>query len=183
MLAASLAFMWPDSMMHKTLLADDVAPLAPMSAYYQTFKTKDGVIAATPFGDREWYAIFEILDRPDLAANPKYNTLLGRAQNILELMDKFESIEFDMTMEETLQALQDADVACAPCLSLEQLTDHAQIKAINAIETQIHPHLGELRMAAAPVMFGAQKPASLGPSPLLGEHTDQVLAGLGYETS
>ena len=49
MLAASLAFMWPDGMMHKTLLADDALHLSPMADYYQTIKTKDGYIAAAPF--------------------------------------------------------------------------------------------------------------------------------------
>jgi len=179
MLAASLAFMWPDGMMHKTLLADDVVPLAPISEYYQTFKTSDGYIAAAPFGNEDWQFIFEIVNRPDLAANPKFNTLPGRAQNITELLVEFETTRFEMTNSEALRALLDADVACAPCHSLDQLAAHDQIKAIKAVETQIHPHLGEVQMAAAPVLFGSQAQTPLGPSPLLGEHTEAVLSEFG----
>lgn len=180
MLSASLAFMWPDGMMHQTLLADDAVDLAPMSDYYQTFQTSDGFIAAAPFGDAEWQAVFKIIDRPDLAVDPRFSTLITRGKNVAALLAEFAGAPLDFTTEELLTALQDADIASAPCLALEALTAHPQIQAIEAVETQTHPHLGELQMAAAPVHFGGVPQQPLGPSPLLGQHSAAILKANGY---
>jgi len=182
MLQASLAFMWPDGMMHKTLLEEDALHLAPMKSYYQSFKTKDGYIATAPFGDEAWQAVFKIIGRPDLAADPRYKTLIARGKNITALMKEFEDTEFDFTSEELLTALQEADVPCAPCLDEDSLPDHPQIKAASAIEEQTHPYLGRIRMASAPVHFGGDIPEPLGASPRLGQHSAEVLAEMGYGT-
>ena len=180
MLAASLAFMWPDGMMHKTLLSEDALHLAPMKDYYQTFKTKDGFIAAAPFGDEAWQSVFKIVNRPDLAQDPRFESLQSRGKHILDLLDEFADMEIAQTCEELLAALQAADVPCAPCLSADELTENNQIKAIGATEIQDHPHLGLVHMPANPVHFMGQRPAALGPSPLLGEHSEQILSACGY---
>jgi len=180
MLAASLAFMWPDGMMHNTLLAKDALQLAPMADYYQTFKTRDGYIAAAPFGDEAWQALFKIVNRPDLANDPRFATLLSRGQHISVLLDAFAKMDIDQTSDQLLAALQAADIPCAPCLGLDELAQNEQIQAIGAIETQNHPHLGPLNMAANPVHFAGQTPRPLGPSPLLGEHSDLILSQYGY---
>ena len=180
MLQASMAFMWPDGMMHKTLLADDALHLAPMKAYYRTVETTDGRIAIAPFGDAHWQALFKIIDRPDLAANPKYATLQSRGVHIGELMDDLTEPEPHMSSAELLAALREADIPCAPCLSADEILENDQIAANNAIDIQDHPHLGPVQMAAAPVHFGGEPLPPAGPSPLLGEHSDTVLRDCGY---
>jgi len=183
MLQASLAFMWPDGMMHNTLLEKDALQLAPMKSYYQTFKTKDGYIATAPFGDEPWQRVFKIINRPDLAADPRYKTLIERGKNVTTLLIEFEDMELDFTSEQLLTALQDADIPCAPCLDENTLLEHPQVKAVGAIEEQTHPYLGRIRMATAPVHFGAQVPEPLGSSPQLGQHSAEVLAEVGYDTA
>jgi len=89
-------------------------------------------------------------------------------------------MEIAQTCEELLAALQAADVPCAPCLSADELTENDQIKAIGATEIQNHPHLGPVHMPANPVHFMGQRPGPLGPSPLLGEHSEQILSACGY---
>jgi len=182
MLAASLAFMWPDGMMHRTLLAEDALHLAPMAEYYQTFKTKDGYIAAAPFGDEAWQAVFKIVDRPDLAADVRFQTLQSRGKFIRDLLSEFAVMEITQTSQELLAALKAADVPAAPCLQLDELIDNDQVMAIGAIERQDHPHLGSVHMAANPVHFMGQVPTSLGPSPLLGQHSAQILSDYGYNS-
>lgn len=180
MLQAGLAFMWPDGMMHKTMLADDVLHLAPMKDYYTLMKTTDGHIALAPFGDAHWQAVFKIINRPDMAANPKYATLQTRGACISDMMQDMESTDPTLTSAEVLKALQAADIPCAPCLLEDDLLTHPQIIAAGAIEEQDHPHLGPVRMAAAPVRFGGQIAEPLGPSPLLGEHSESILMNVGY---
>lgn len=182
MLQASLAFMWPDGMMHKTMLADDVLHLAPMKDYYTLLKTTDGHVALAPFGDAHWQAVFKIINRPDMAANPKYATLQTRGACIGDMMQDMESTAPNLSSAEIIQALQAADIPCAPCLSEDELLTHPQIKAAGAIEEQNHPHLGPVRMATAPVRFGGQTSEPLGPSPLLGEHSESILSDVGYSS-
>ncbi len=180
MLAASLAFMWPDGMMHETLQGDGVVHLAPMKAYYQTIKTADGFISLAPFGDDEWARVFNIFGRPDLAEHPKFKTLKARGLYISDLFEELKKKPLTQSSEDLLTALRDADIPCSPCLPTEEIADHPQVQAIGAIETQNHPHLGELQMAAAPVHFGGQPQNSLGPAPLLGEHSELILGQYGF---
>lgn len=180
MLQASLAFMWPDGMMHKTLLAEDALHFAPMKSYYQTLPTTDGFIAVAPFGDAHWHELFKILNRPDLAANPNYATLLTRGKHIGQLMANLVNVPILEDNAAVLAKLRAADIPCAPCLSLEDLSQDPQIQAVGGLETQDHPHLGPVNMAAAPVRFGRARSEPLGPSPLLGEHSEAVLVGCGY---
>lgn len=180
MLQASLAFMWPDGMMHHTLLAEDALHLAPMKAYYRLTQTTDGYVAAAPFGDDHWKELFRILERPDMAANPKYASLQTRGVCIAELMDDLMGAKPFLSTDRLIAELTAADIPCAPCLSSEDLFSDPQIAAIGGIETQTHPHLGPVQMASNPVRFGGVVPAPLGPSPLLGEHSAEILSQLGY---
>ena len=180
MLQASLAFMWPDGMMHKTLLAEDALHLAPMKAYYRLMQTTDGFVAVAPFGDAHWKELFRILERPDMAANPKYANLQSRGVCIAELMDDLMGQAPFLSTDDFLAELTAVDIPCAPCLSSEDLFSDPQIAAAGGIETQTHPHLGPVQMASNPVRFGGEVPAPLGPSPLLGEHSTEILSDLGY---
>jgi len=180
MLQASLAFMWPDGMMHKTLLAGDAVHLAPMKAYYRLVETLDGFIAIAPFGDAHWTELFRIIERPDMAANPKYASLQSRGVCIAELMEDMAEPDPFMTNAEFLAKLRAADIPCAPCLSDEDLLLDTQVAASGAIETQDHPHLGAVQMASAPVRFGGETPMPLGPSPLLGENSAEILKSAGF---
>lgn len=182
MLQASLAFMWPDGMMHKTLLADDALQLAPMKAYYKLVETTDGFIAMAPFGDEHWKEVFRILQRPDMAANPKYASLQSRGVCIAEMMDDMVGAEPFISSADLLAELRAADIPCAPCLSEEDILSDMQIAAAGGIETQNHPHLGPVQMAGNPVRFGGKASKPLGPSPLLGEHSSEILTALGYST-
>ena len=183
MLAASLAFMWPDGMMHETLQGDGVVHLAPMKAYYQTIKTVDGYISLAPFGDDEWAAVFKIMNRPDLAEHPKFKTLKARGLYISDLFGELEKHPLTQTSDEILAQLRAADIPCSPCLHTEDIAGHEQIKAISAIETQTHPHLGDVQMARAPVLFGGEHQTPLGPTPLLGEHSIEILESCGFSAS
>lgn len=182
MLQANLAFMWPDGMMHKTLLAEDAFHLAPMKSYYSLFETIDGFVAMAPFGDAHWQEVFRIVDRPDMAENPKYATLQSRGLYISDLMADLSQKPAMISTQDLLTALRQADIPCAPALSADEILAEPQITALGAIEEQDHPHLGRVRMAANPVRFEGKVAEPLGPSPCLGEHTRTVLESIGYST-
>ena len=79
-----------------------------------------------------------------------------------------------------LEVLAKLDVPSARCLALDEVIEQPQIKAIGAIQTQHHPVLGSLRSPAHPARFASQQSDPQRAVSLLGEHTQEVLAELGY---
>lgn len=180
MLHASLAFLWPDGMMHHTLLDDDAIDMAPMSEYYQTLKTRDGFIALAGMKDENWGALCNIIGREDLATDPRFSDAVSRLMNMKELMAEFANTSVEKDSVTVLEELGDVGVPCAPCVSQQDLPHHPQVKAIGAIEEHSHPLLGSLRMVSPPVQFGGTRSTLEGPSPSLGQHTHDILKELGW---
>lgn len=183
MLHASLAFLWPDGMMHHTLLDDDAIDLPPMSEYYQTLETSDGCIALTGMKDDYWDALCEIIGRIDLASDPRFADGVSRLMNMPELMSEFAKTSVAKDSETVLAELGELGVPCAPCLAQQDLPHHPQVKAIGAIEEQSHPLMGSLRMVSPPVRFGGSRSTLEGPSPSLGQHTRDILRELGWNNT
>ena len=95
------------------------------------------------------------------------------------LMTDAEAIFRAMTNEEWLDLLDDAGVPAGPVRFVEELFDHPQVEANNLAIDVHHRDLGTVRMAGPPATF-TETPLQPGDLPALGEHTDEVLAELGY---
>lgn len=180
MLHACLAFLWPDGMMHHTLLDEDAIDMAPMSEYYQTLKTRDGHVAMVGMRDDHWEDICNIIGRPDLAVDTRFADGISRIMNMKDLMGEFADVTIDKTSETVLAELGEVGVPCAPCVAQEDLPHHPQVKAIGAVEEQTHPLMGTLRMVSPPVRFDGERPVLDGASPALGQHTHDILRELGW---
>ena len=83
--------------------------------------------------------------------------------------------------EAVCASLREADVPCSPCLDIADAIAHEQVQACATVQEQQHPLLGGLRSPAHPARFGGQRRPALAPLGALGEHTDEVLAELGYD--
>lgn len=180
MLQSTLNFLWPDGMMAQTLLAEDVAHFAPMSDMYETYETGDGHIAIAAATDAHWQSISEIIDRPDIPENPKFNSIFARSANLKELLAAVKGAFTGLSTDAALAALKQADVPAAPCLMHEDVIAHPQVAAVGALQKQTHPLLGDLLATTSAVQFEGQAHCLEGPCPAHGQHTAEVLAELGY---
>ncbi|VWX60466.1 CaiB/BaiF CoA transferase family protein [Sphingorhabdus sp. 109] len=179
MLESCVAFLWPDGGMHLTLQADDVTDGAPFADYYQLpLRSTDGAIAYAAMTDDHWAAIFDIVGRPDLKTEEKYQGMANRSVHMAELASIIAAQKPDLTSAKMVAALAEHDVPAAPCLALEDLPAHQQAIAIGIFEQTEHPLLGAVQHVSAPARFGGTKLAPCGPSPALGEHSDAILAEL-----
>jgi crotonobetainyl-CoA:carnitine CoA-transferase CaiB-like acyl-CoA transferase len=74
-------------------------------------------------------------------------------------------------------------VPCAKVLTLDDLADHPQVQANGILRIVEHPVGGPLREARPPAEFSGTPNGPVGPSPMLGEHSAEILAELGYDAA
>ena len=180
MLHACLSFMWPDGMMHRTLKDDDRFEMSPGSDYFQTINYSDGGIAVAPLTDTHWEALLPMLGYPELIGTPIYASVAARMSNMKEVLKVLESPKKDIGVNKALEILMAADVPCSPCIKRDDLETVEQIKAIGALETYVTAAMGELTVPTPPILFEGKLSSQAEPSPLLGEHSKEILLELGW---
>lgn len=180
MLHACLSFMWPDGMMHRTLKDDDRFEMSPGSDYFQTINYSDGGIAVAPLTDTHWEALLPMLGYPELIGTPIYASVAARMSNMKEVLKVLKSPKKDIGVKKALEILMAADVPCSPCIKRDDLETVEQIKAIGALETYVTAAMGELTVPTPPILFEGKLSSQAEPSPLLGEHSKEILLELGW---
>ena len=118
---------------------------------------------------------------PDLATDPKFSTIAERRKNQKEvwaMLNQFASI---YTKREFMAILNDLDVPCGPIMSTEDLADDDHVRGREMYVELDHPKRGKWHNVGMPIKLSAS-PAKIERSPLLGEHTDEVLKEvLGFD--
>lgn len=183
MLHACLAFMWPDGMMHKTLKDEDRFKMSPGSDYFETINYKDGGVAVAPLSDEHWKALLPMLGYPELINTPLYASIASRMTNMDQVMMVLREPRNDIGVKKAMEILIAADVPCSPCTKRDDLESVDQIKAIGALETYVTKTMGELTVTTPPILFEGKKTSQAQPSPLLGEHSKEILQELGWKQS
>ena len=183
MLHACLAFMWPDGMMHKTLKDEDRFEMSPGSDYFETINYKDGGVAVAPLSDEHWKALLPMLGYPELINTPLYASIASRMTNMDQVMTVLREPRNDIGVKKAMEILIAADVPCSPCTKRDDLESIDQIKAIGALETYVTKTMGELTVTTPPILFEGKKTSQAQPSPLLGEHSKEILQELGWKQS
>jgi crotonobetainyl-CoA:carnitine CoA-transferase CaiB-like acyl-CoA transferase len=183
MLHACLAFMWPDGMMHKTLKDEDRFKMSPGSDYFETINYKDGGVAVAPLSDEHWKALLPMLGYPELINTPLYASIASRMTNMDQVMMVLREPRNDIGVKKAMEILIAADVPCSPCTKREDLESVDQIKAIGALETYVTKTMGELTVTTPPILFEGKETSQAQPSPLLGEHSKEILQELGWKQS
>ncbi|MDC3359970.1 CoA transferase, partial [Gammaproteobacteria bacterium] len=183
MLHACLAFMWPDGMMHKTLKDKDRFKMSPGSDYFETINYKDGGVAVAPLTDDHWKALLPMLGYPELLGTPLYASIASRMTNMDQVTKVLRTPRNDIGVKKAIEVLSAADVPCAPCTRREDLESVEQIQAIGALETYVTKTMGELTVTTPPILFEGKSTSQAEPSPLLGEHSEEILEELGWERS
>lgn len=180
MLHACLSFMWPDGMMHRTLKDDDRFEMSPGSDYFQTINYSDGGIAVAPLTDTHWEALLPMLGYPELIGTPIYASVAARMSNMKEVLKVLKFPKKDIGVNKALEILIAADVPCSPCIKRDDLETVEQIKAIGALETYVTTAMGKLTVPTPPILFEGKLSSQAEPSPLLGEHSKEILLELGW---
>jgi len=113
---------------------------------------------------------------PELAADPRFATNGKRVENRKELSRLLGVIFARRTKKEWVELLDAAGVANGPINDIAQVFAEPQVQARGVKIEVDHPVAGKLPMVASPMRFSGTPLEHKAPPPLLGEHTDEVLA-------
>ncbi len=152
----------------------------PLSAPYQAFPTKDGWINLGASNQRTWLKLVEVLDDPELAADPRFKENAGRMGNVPALVEALTKHFKKRTTAEWLALLERAGVPAGPVLSIREMHAHPQTIAREMVPEVEHPVAGKVQTIGLPVKFSKTPGKVANPAPVFGQHTREVLAELGY---
>jgi formyl-CoA transferase len=121
------------------------------------------------------------LGMPGLATDPKFATVGDRRKNQNEMWALITKFASNHTKREFMAILNPLDVPCGPIMSTEDLANDEHIRGRDMYVELDHPARGKWWNVGMPIKLSAS-PARIERSPLLGEHTDEVLKSvLGYD--
>jgi crotonobetainyl-CoA:carnitine CoA-transferase CaiB-like acyl-CoA transferase len=144
------------------------------------FRAKDGDVL-TIFGTGPmWPDFCKLVGVRHLADDPRFNTDEARYENREEIGRLLDEAFSKKTRAEWQQLFREARMRCDPCLTYDEVIEHPQLEANDMIYTAQHPTRGEVKMLGLPVKLERTPGKPQGPSPLLGQHTEEILLGLGY---
>ncbi|AUN93779.1 formyl-CoA transferase [Pseudazoarcus pumilus] len=129
--------------------------------------------------DHAWAPICKALGREEWIDDPAYNTPRGRQDKIFDVFATIEDWLKDKTKYEAVDYLRKFDIPCAPVLSMKEISEDPDLRASGTIVEVEHKKLGKYLTVGSPIKFSDLKVEITG-SPLLGEHTDEILSELGY---
>jgi crotonobetainyl-CoA:carnitine CoA-transferase CaiB-like acyl-CoA transferase len=183
MLEAVLAFLWSSDMSDQTLVGDEPGRQEAASATDLVYQTKDGWITVAVQTDQQWVALTRALDRPEWLDDPRFTTPALRQQNVGERLRLTQEALIGATSEHWLARLTAAGVPCAPVLTRNQVVHAPQVEALGLVVETDHPRAGRLRQTRNAARFSGTPAEIRRGAPALGEHTDEILAEIGYSAA
>jgi crotonobetainyl-CoA:carnitine CoA-transferase CaiB-like acyl-CoA transferase len=159
---------------------DPLGSAHPLTAPYQAFETSDGWITVGGSNQATWHRLVEVVGLPDLAEDPRFLENADRMQNVNELASVLSERFKTRPTSEWLRLLEEGGVPAGPVASIGEMLDFPQTLARDMVVEVEHSKLGPVRTIGFPVKFSGTPVSVERGAPLLGEHTREVLAELGY---
>ncbi|MET9379979.1 CoA transferase [Streptomyces sp. NPDC002928] len=157
----------------------------PVSTPFDTYRTADGLLAIAVASDTVFARFAGLVGRPELPADPRFADDTARARHIDEVKRITEEWSSRLTTAEALEQARSAGVPAAPIQDLAEVTNSEQIRHRGLLGEFEHPVLGRIPFLRQPVHFhtgaegGPDTDSGTGrvtaPSPVLGEHTEEIL--------
>jgi crotonobetainyl-CoA:carnitine CoA-transferase CaiB-like acyl-CoA transferase len=143
---------------------------------YQDVPTADGDMILAIGNDGQFARFSEVAGHPEWAADERFATNRDRVENRATLLPLLRQATVFRTTREWMEALEQAGVPCGPINRIDQVFDDPQVKARQLCVKLPHPVAGEVPLVANPIRFSASPVEYRRAPPLLGQHTDEVLA-------
>src|SRR5687767_14941416 len=127
-----------------------------------------------------WDAICKVIGREEWLTDPRYATPKARLPHLMEIFGKIEEWTKTKDKFEAMEILNKYDIPCGPILSMKEIAEEPSLRATGTVVEVDHPERGKYLTVGNPIKM-SDSPTEVTRSPLLGEHTDEVLKELGYK--
>jgi formyl-CoA transferase len=128
-----------------------------------------------------WRQICQVIGKEEWITHPDYATPNARLPRLKEVWAAVEAWTVTKTKFEAMAILNEHDIPCGPILSMKEIADEPSLRTTGTIVEVDHPKRGKYLTVGNPIKM-SDSATEVTRSPLLGEHTDEVLAELGYGT-
>jgi formyl-CoA transferase len=129
-----------------------------------------------------WKQICNVIGKEEWMSHADYATADARLHRLKEVFSAIETWTSTKTKFEAMALLNEHDIPCGPILSMQELADEPSLRATGTVVEVEHPTRGKYLTVGNPIKL-SDSPTEVVRSPLLGEHTDEVLAELGYRAA
>ena len=126
-----------------------------------------------------WGKICDIIDEPGWKTNPDYAKPPARLSRLNAIFARIEQWTMTKTKFEAMDILNEYDIPCGPILSMKEIAADESLRETGTIVEVDHPVRGKYLTVGNPIKM-SDSPTVVTRSPLLGEHTEEVLRQLGY---
>jgi formyl-CoA transferase len=131
--------------------------------------------------EQDWGPTCEALGKPEWIDDPAYATAKARQPHIFDIFAEIEKWLADKSKFQAVDILRKFGVPCAPVLSMKEIAGDPALRASGTVVEVQQKKRGTYLTVGSPIKFSDFVPKING-SPLLGEHSEEVLAGLGYSS-
>ena len=178
MLDTNLAFVWPDAMSNMTFIGEQPAT-ADISDMYNLPATKDGFVMGFAITDAQYAGLCRVMERPDLAVDPRFTSVALRVQNVHALNSIITAEFARFTSADLVDRLSREQVPGSKINSRADILTDEQIAHNEMIIETEHPDAGHMRYPRPPIIFEGTPSSIRRPAPQMGAHTDELLAEIG----
>lgn len=152
----------------------------PSLVPYQAYPASDGYFVIAVGNDALWQRLCAVVDRNDLADDPRFTTNRDRVLNRKELNAELEATLHGKTVANWCAILKDGGVPVTPIRTLAEVYESRHTEELGMVQVVDHPTVGPVEQVAFPVNYHGIRPVVRTAPPTLGQHNHEVLADLGY---
>lgn len=128
-----------------------------------------------------WARICQVIGRPEWVTDPDYATPAARLPRLMDIFATVEAWTKTKSKYEVMEILNEYDIPCGPILSMKEIAEDDSLRATGTVVEVDHPTRGKYLSVGNPIKL-SDSPTEVTRSPLLGEHTDEILRDvLGFD--
>ena len=129
-----------------------------------------------------WESICKVIGEESWITDPSYSTPKARLPHLKTIFSRIEEWTKTKTKFEAMEILNKYDIPCGPILSMKEIAEEPSLRATGTVVEVDHPKRGKYLTVGNPIKL-SDSPTEVTRSPLLGEHTEEVLGQLGYSAA
>jgi formyl-CoA transferase len=143
---------------------------------YNVYPASDGWVAVMCSSDRHWLSLCGLMDRRDMADDPRFGSNSERARHMAEIDGVVQAWSVTMTKDDLFGLLVREGIPAGPVTRTSELIDDPHLRARGMLATVDQPGRGPMLTYGPPIRLSDSAPPPVRPAPTLGEHSREILA-------